>query len=71
MTPPDAPKFQLATVSVKDAARLLGISPDKVHEGIRNKTIPGYIYGDRPSYKVYRVPLLQMVGYPEDYEFPD
>jgi hypothetical protein len=71
MTPSDISKSPHATVSVKQTARLLGISPDKVREGIRNGTIPGYIYGDRPSYKVYRVLLLQMVGYPEDYEFPD
>lgn len=67
----DAPRNQLATVSVKDAARLLGISPEKVREGVRNGTIPGYVYGERPNYKVYRIPLLQMVGFPLDYEFPD
>jgi len=71
MTTRKPPKIPLATVSVKQAAQLLGISPDKVREGIRNGTIPGYVYGERPSYKVYRVRLLQMVGYPETYEFPD
>lgn len=30
-----------------------------------------YTYGDRPNYTVYRVLLLRMVGYPDDFDFED
>ena len=71
MTPKKTPKSQPATVSVEKAAEFLGISEEAVRAGIRNKTIPGLFYGKRPNYKVYRVLLARMVGYPDDYDFGD
>jgi hypothetical protein len=71
MTDSDAPKQPAATVSVEKAAEFLDISEEAVREGIRNGMIPGFSYGKRPNYKVWRAPLLRLAGYPEDYDFGD
>lgn len=72
MTPRKTPRpLPPYTVTVQKAAEVLGISEDSVRKGIKNKTIPGFPYGDRPNYRVIRSELAKMVGYPEDHDFGD
>jgi excisionase family DNA binding protein len=59
------------TVTVQKAAEVLGISEESVRKGIKNGTIPGFPYGDRPNYRVIRSELAKMVGQPEDHDFGD
>lgn len=71
MTPRKNPKKLPYTLSTEKAAKVLGIGVESVRKGIKNKTIPGFAYGDRPNYKVIRSELAKMLGYPEDHDFGD
>lgn len=69
----DAVMPDVETVSVRQAARFLGIGERSVRYEIRKGTwLPGYTIGRRPLLRVDRARLLELAGYPPDYHFaPD
>lgn len=68
VTGEQTPYFPL-TLSVPQAAKLLGVGESAVRSAVRRGDLPAVRIGK--LIRVMRAPVLEMLGLPEDFEVPE